>query len=184
MQPFQLTCRQLHHHALGLGLTLNGCGTINTASGQGDNGAGTSGKGSSSGDGSSSPPVGGDDPTNLANLAKELLKDQEAARGGVYTLRDDAGNVIRTGGSSNLAVRQLAHANDPALGKFEFQVEYRTDVYAEQRGLEQMLFDQYPEAQAANGCYNTIRGISPLNPRGPGYMSAAHDYLQKLRGGG
>jgi hypothetical protein len=27
-------------------------------------------------------------------------------------------------------------------GSSEFQVEYRTDVYAEQRGLEQMLYDQ------------------------------------------
>jgi hypothetical protein len=30
----------------------------------------------------------------------------------------------------------LAHANDPVLGDSRFQVEYRTDVYAEQRGLE------------------------------------------------
>jgi len=35
------------------------------------------------------------------------------------------------------------------LGQFEFQVEYGTDVYAEQRGLEQLLYDRYPKAQAA-----------------------------------
>jgi hypothetical protein len=35
----------------------------------------------------------------------------------------------------------VAHANDPVLGQFEFQVEYGTDVYAEQRGLEQLLYD-------------------------------------------
>ena len=57
-------------------------------------------------------------------------------------------------------------ANDPALGQFEFQVEYRTDVYAEQRGLEQLLYKSYPEAQAANGGYNFIRAINPLNPEG------------------
>lgn len=62
-------------------------------------------------------------------------------------MRDEAGNVVRTGRSSNLAARQVAHANDPVLGQFEFQVEYRTDVYAEQRGLEQILYDQYPGAR-------------------------------------
>jgi RHS repeat-associated protein len=110
--------------------------------------------------------------------------DTAAARGGVYSLRDEAGNVVRTGRSSNLAAREVAHANDPVLGQFEFQVEYRTDVYAEQRGLEQMLYDQYPGAQAANGGYNMIRGISPLNPNGPVYMRAAYDYLARLTGGG
>ncbi|MHB1594941.1 MAG: hypothetical protein ACYCO9_14210 [Streptosporangiaceae bacterium] len=109
--------------------------------------------------------------------------DTAAARGGVYTLRDAAGNVVRTGRSVNLAARQVAHANDPVLGEFEFQVEYRTNVYAEQRGLEQILYDRYPGAQAANGGYNMIRGISPLNPRGPGYMQAAYDFLGRLEGG-
>lgn len=61
----------------------------------------------------------------------------------MYTLRDEAGNVVRTGRSSNLAAREAVHFN-AALGHFEFQVEYRTDVYAEQRGLEQMLYDQFP----------------------------------------
>lgn len=28
-----------------------------------------------------------------------------------------------------------------------------------------------------------IRGISPLNPRGPGYMQAAYDFLARLGGG-
>jgi hypothetical protein len=102
----------------------------------------------------------------------------------VYTLRDEAGDVVRTGRSSDLGARAVAHANDPVLGQFEFQVEYRTDVYAEQRGLEQMLYDQYPGAQAANGGYNMIRGISPLNPNGPGYMQAGNDFLERLAGGG
>jgi hypothetical protein len=70
------------------------------------------------------------------------------------------------------------------LGQFDFQVEYRTDVRAEQRGLEQMLYDQYPGAQAANGGYNMIRRISPLNPNRPAYMQAAYDYLKQLTGGG
>lgn len=63
-------------------------------------------------------------------------------------------------------------------------MEYRTDVYAEQRGLEQMLYDRYPGAQAQNGGFKYIRGISPTNPNGPGYMQAAVDFLERLSGGG
>jgi hypothetical protein len=98
-------------------------------------------------------------------------------------LRDDAGNVVRTGRSNDLAARQIAHANDPVLGDFEFNPEYRTDVYAEQRGLEQTLYDQYPGAQAANGGYNFIRGIGLSNPNLPSYMQAAQDFLDALGGG-
>ncbi len=68
----------------------------------------------------------------------------------------------------------------PVLGDFEFQVEYRTDVYAEQRGLEQTLYDQYPGAQSENGGFNKIRGISPSNPNLPTYMQAAQDFLESL----
>jgi hypothetical protein len=106
-----------------------------------------------------------------------------AARGGVYTLRDDAGNVVRTGRTNDLAAREVAHANDPVLGDFEFNPEYRTDVYAEQRGLEQSLYDQYPGAQAANGGYNFIRGIGLSNPNLPSYVQAAQDFLDALGGG-
>lgn len=93
----------------------------------------------------------------------------------MYSLRDE-------GWGCRPHWQAVAHANDPVLGQFEFQAEYRTDVYAEQWGLEQMLYDHYPGAQAANGGYDMIRGISPLNPNGPGYMQAANDYLQA--GGG
>jgi len=47
-----------------------------------------------------------------------------------------------------------------------------------------MLYDQYPEAQAANGGCNMIRRIGPLNLNGPGYMQAAESYLLRLTGGG
>ncbi|MGH3236279.1 MAG: hypothetical protein ACRDOH_24090 [Streptosporangiaceae bacterium] len=104
--------------------------------------------------------------------------------GGVYTLRDEAGNVVRTGRASNLATREYQLNRDPVLGQYEFNVEYRTDVYAEQRGLEQTLYDRYPGAQAANGGYNVIRAVGPENPNGPGYMQAAEDYLAGLAEGG
>jgi len=66
---------------------------------------------------------------------------------------------------------------------FQFQVEYRTDVYAEQRGLEQTLYDRYPGAQAANGGFNYIRGISLSNPSLPSYMQAAQDFPAGLGSG-
>ena len=104
------------------------------------------------------------------------------ARGGVYTLRDEAGAVVRTGRTNDLVARQAAHFNDPVLGDFRFNVEYRTDVYAEQRGLEQVLYDQNPGARLENGGYNKIRGISPSNPNLGTYMQAAWDYLGRLGG--
>jgi len=98
--------------------------------------------------------------------------------GGVYTLRNpETGKLVRTGRTANLAMRQAQLARDPVLGDFEFQVEYRTDNYAEQRGLEQLLYDRYPEAQEANGGFNKIRAIYPSNPRQADYMQAAANYL-------
>lgn len=105
-----------------------------------------------------------------------------AARGGVYSLRDEVGNVVRTGRGKDLAARERAHFNDPELGDYRFNVEYRTDVYAEQRGLEQLLYDRYPGAQASNGGFNKIRGISPTNPNGAGYMQSAWGFLERLGG--
>ncbi len=99
----------------------------------------------------------------------------------MYSLRDpETGEVLRTGRSGDLAQRAVQHANDPVLGDLEFQVEYRTDVYAEQRGLEQMLYDRYPGAQLENGGFNKIRAISPSNPNLPTYMQAAQDFLDRL----
>jgi hypothetical protein len=99
--------------------------------------------------------------------------------GGVYSLRDADGNIVRTGRTKNLSARQSQHANDPALGEFESNVEYRTNDYAEQRGLEQMIYDANPQAQAANGGFNKIRPISPLNLRRQTYLDAAQDFLDR-----
>jgi len=90
---------------------------------------------------------------------------------------DADGNVVRTGRTKNLENRQAQHANDPELGQFEFNVEHQTDNYAEQRGLEQMVYDVNPQARAVNGGYNKIRPISPLNPRRSSYMDAAKKFL-------
>jgi hypothetical protein len=107
-----------------------------------------------------------------------------AARGGVYTLRDAEGAVVRTGRTNDLERRAAEHANDPVTQDLDFQTEYRTDDYAEQRGLEQDLYDRYPEAQVQNGGLNKIRPISPSNPNLSDYMQAAADYLSRIGGGG
>lgn len=82
-------------------------------------------------------------------------------------MRDEVGNVVGTGRSSDLAARAVAHANDPVLGQFEFQVEHRTEVYAEQRGLEQMLYDQYPGATGGQRRLHHDPGDQPAEPERP-----------------
>jgi hypothetical protein len=46
-------------------------------------------------------------------------------------------------------------------------------VYAEQRGLEQMVYDRYPGASL-----NRIRPINPSNANFGDYMSAAMRFLE------
>lgn len=66
--------------------------------------------------------------------------------------------VMRTGRSCNLEVREAQHARDAVLKNFQFEPVYRTDIYAEQRGLEQMLHNLY------NPTLNLINPIGPRNP--------------------
>ena len=101
----------------------------------------------------------------------------EVARGGVYTLTDEAGTVLRTGRSNNLAARELAHKR--AFPDLQFNVAFRTDSYAEQRGLEEMLYENHPSAQVANGGLNKIRGISLTNPNRSAYLGAAESFLSR-----
>ena len=93
------------------------------------------------------------------------------ARGGTYVLRDAEGTVVRSGRTNDLARREAEHLRDPNLAEYQFEPAYRTDVYAEQRGLEQILHDRY------NPALNKIRPISPSNKRLPTYMDAAQKYL-------
>jgi hypothetical protein len=100
------------------------------------------------------------------------------ARGGTYVLRDPAtGRVMRSGRTGDLAVRRSQHARDPELGHLKFEEVYRTDVYAEQRGLEQVLHDTH------NPPLNRIRPIRPDNPRRQEYLDAAQEYLRRQQGG-
>ena len=52
-----------------------------------------------------------------------------------------------------------------------------------QIGLERMLYDRYPEAQAANGGFNTKAPVIETHPIYETYMRAAQEYLAALEGG-
>jgi hypothetical protein len=90
--------------------------------------------------------------------------------------------VVRTGKARDLADRELDHARDPVLGQFRFQVEYRTSDANTRAGLEQILYERYPEAQLANGGFNERAPIGETNPMYDIYMQAAQAYLEGLEG--
>lgn len=72
--------------------------------------------------------------------ATPISAAEAEAKGGVYLLRDaETGQVIRTGRTNDLLRREAEHLRDPVLKDYDFKPVYRTDVYAEQRGLEQEL---------------------------------------------
>jgi hypothetical protein len=93
------------------------------------------------------------------------------ARGGAYVLRDFEGSVVRSGRTGDLVRREADHLRDPLLKDYRFRTIYKTDVYAEQRGLEQLLHDTYQPP------LNKIRPISPTNPNRQTYIDAAQKYL-------
>jgi len=94
-----------------------------------------------------------------AAMARRAAQGADEAVGGVYSLRDEAGSVVRTGRTKELARRRGEHARDPELGQYRFRSEYRTDDYTTQRGLEQLLHDEWMPP------LNGIRPISPRNRR-------------------
>lgn len=95
------------------------------------------------------------------------------ARGGTYMLRDPITHqVVRTGRTKDLARRQREHDRNPETRPFEFVVAHRTDIKAEQRGLEQMLHDHFKPPM------NKINPVSARNPRKQGYLEAAERFLR------
>jgi RHS repeat-associated protein len=94
-------------------------------------------------------------------------------RGGTYLLRDPVtGDVMRTGRSNDLLRRAAEHGRDSELRDLQFEAVHRTDVYAEQRGLEQLLHETY------NPPLDYINPISPTNPNLQTYLDAAQEFLQ------
>jgi len=80
---------------------------------------------------------------------------------------------MRTGRTSDLLRRRAEHLRDPSLKQYKFETVYRTDVYEDQRGLEQILHDTY------NPPLDKIRPISPRNPNLDTYLDAARRYLSQ-----
>jgi RHS repeat-associated protein len=98
----------------------------------------------------------------------------EVPKGGTYKLEEpQTGAVKRTGRTKDLKRRQLEHARGEATKDLDFRVDKRTDDYDTQRGQEQVIYDQHPEAKAENGGLNMNQPISPTNPNKEDYMNAA-----------
>jgi hypothetical protein len=110
-----------------------------------------------------------------AKAARAEAKAAHQAKGGTYLLRDPATrDVMRTGWTGNLVQRRSQHARDSLLRDYEFEVVHRTDVYAQQRGLEQVLHDTYKPP------LDRINAISPFNPKRAEYLDAAEEFMQRL----
>jgi len=80
---------------------------------------------------------------------------------------------MKTGRSKNLTQRRSRHARDPRYRDYDFEPVRRTDNYAEQRGLEQVLHDRYKPP------LDKIRAVDPNNPRASEYRDAARRYLER-----
>ena len=93
-----------------------------------------------------------------------------AARGGTYLLRDPlTGQVMRTGRTKDLERRAREHRKSDEMADFEFEVDRRTDVYAEQRGREQILHEKYRLP------LNKIAPIGSKNLRRQEYLQAGQN---------
>ena len=91
-----------------------------------------------------------------------------AVRGGTYLLRDpETEQVMRTGRTKDLERRAREHRRDDETADFVFEVDRRTDVYAQQRGREQILHEK------CRPPLNKISPISAKNPRRQEYLEAA-----------
>ena len=91
-------------------------------------------------------------------------------KGGTYKLVDrDTGDVVRVGRTNNLLRREAEHTRHKVFGGYKFVVDRVTDVYAQQRGREQLIQDLYRPV------LNKIRGISLRNPKIQEYLDAARE---------
>jgi hypothetical protein len=122
-------------------------------------------------------PIGVKAATGLMQLITtkvgEALGAATPAQGGTYVLKDEEGNVVRTGRTNDFDRRAKEHFRNPALWDYIFEEVHRTDDYREQRGLEHRLHETY------NPPLNKIRPINPSNKRMPDYLDAADEYLRR-----
>ena len=82
---------------------------------------------------------------------------------------EKTGETVYVGRTKDLNVRKTQHARHPEMGKYEFEIDKRTNDYAAQRGREQQLYDEFKPR------LNKIRPISPRNRNLPEYMKAANE---------
>lgn len=78
---------------------------------------------------------------------------------------------MRSGRTKDLAMREAQHARNPDLKDYVFETVHRTDDYAQQRGMEELLNKTY------NPPLDKILPISPTNPNAQVYRDAAQQYL-------
>ena len=101
-------------------------------------------------------------------------RQAQATQGGVYVLRDPVtGQVMRSGRTANLARRQAEHARAAETAGLTFEPVYSTNVYAEQRGLEQIVHFRN------NPPHNRIAPIDIDNPRLSEYLLAGVRFLRR-----
>jgi hypothetical protein len=119
----------------------------------------------------------------------KVAPPDEVAKGGTYKLRDpETGEVKRTGRTKDHERRSAEHGKKGSETEgLEYEVDTRTDDYAEQRGREQVIHDQHPEARhkdhvegGTEGGLNKKRAVSPDNPRIDEYKEAAERLRKRL----
>jgi RHS repeat-associated protein len=107
----------------------------------------------------------------LAETAKPVEEVVEP-KGGCYVLCNSEGDIVKSGRSNDLTRRQGELERNSKYEDYDFQRVYRTDDYATQRGLEQMLHDAFKPV------LDLIRPVSPQNANAGRYMEAAKRYLE------
>jgi hypothetical protein len=107
---------------------------------------------------------------NAPQWAVNEVRVQKTAKGETYLLKDPlTGRVMRTGRTNDLHRRELEHGRQPETTNLDFELDRRTDDYAQQRGREQILHDRY------NPPLNRIRPISLKSRNLQKYLDAAKD---------
>jgi hypothetical protein len=96
-------------------------------------------------------------------------------------LRDpNTGEVIYVGRTNDADRRRDEHERNrqtPSGEPYDFDLVYPTDDYAEQRGLEEHLYNLNVDS---GNLQNKIKPISDRNPKGDTiYRPAAQDYLKR-----
>ncbi len=105
----------------------------------------------------------------LKVVVTKVAKKCAGLKGGTYRLINEAGEVMKTGRTKELARREKE------LGRkhpdLEFKVDKRTDVYSQQRGREEIIYNE----QNPPAALDKIRPINPDNPNAARYRRAARN---------